>query len=61
VNALVLFKFEQERIEGSEILGGRIGVEVEDGGETEAKEEVVGCAAGLIAGCGGGQARQVGL
>jgi hypothetical protein len=59
--ALVLFKLEQERIEGSEVVAGRVRVEVEDGGETEAQEEIVGCAACLVAGCGGGEAREVGF
>jgi hypothetical protein len=58
---LVLFEFHEEGIEGFEVVGGRVCVEVEDGGEGEAEEEVVGCAAGLVAGCEGGEAGEVGL
>jgi hypothetical protein len=61
VYALVLFEFEEQRIEGAEVVGSRVGVEVENGGETEAEEEVVGCAAGLVAGRRRGEAREVGL
>lgn len=61
VDGLVLFELEQEGIEGLEVVGGRAGVEVEDGGEAEAKQEVVGCAAGLVADGEGGEAGEVGF
>lgn len=38
------FEFEEEGVEGAEVVERVVGVEVEDGGEREAEEEVVGCA-----------------
>jgi hypothetical protein len=49
VDALILFEFEEEGVEGFEVVGGRVGIEVEDGGKAEAEEEVVGRTAGLVA------------
>lgn len=57
--ALVLFELDEEGEEGFEVVGRIGGVEVEDGGEGEAEEEVVCCAAGEVAGREGGEAREV--
>jgi hypothetical protein len=43
---LVRFEFYEEGVEGAEVVWRRGGVEVEDGGEGEAQEEVVCGAAG---------------
>jgi len=59
VYTLVLFEFHKQGKQGSEVVGGVGGIEVEDGGEGEAQEEVVCCAAGKVAGCEGGKAREV--
>jgi hypothetical protein len=56
---LVLLKLDEQGVEGFEVVRGRVCVEVEDGGEGEAEEEVVGCAAGLVAGGKGGEAGEV--
>lgn len=58
--ALVLFELYEQRKESFEIVGGIRGVEVENSGEREAEEEVVCCAAREVAGCEGGEAREVG-
>ena len=49
VHGLVLFEFDEQGVEGFKVVGGRVCVEVEDGGEREAEEQVVSCAAGLVA------------
>ena len=46
---MVLLEFLQQGIQGAQVVGGGVRVEVENGGEAEAEEEVVGCAAGLVA------------
>jgi hypothetical protein len=61
VYRLVLFEFYEECVEGFEVVGGRVGVEVEDRGEREAEEEVVRCTAGLVARGEGGEAHEVGF
>lgn len=61
MNALVLLEFEKERIEGAQVVRRRVGVEVKNGGQTEAEEEIVCSAAGLVAGTRGGEAREIGL
>lgn len=61
MHGLVLLKLNEQGIEGLEVVGGRVCVEVEDGGEGEAEEEVVGSAAGLVARGKGGEAGEVGF
>jgi hypothetical protein len=61
VDGLVGFEFEEEGVERFEVVGGRVGVEVEDRGEREAEEEVVCCAAGQVARREGGETREVGF
>ena len=56
---MVLLKLDEQGIESLEVVGGRVCVEVEDGGEGEAEEEVVGCAAGLVARGEGGEAGEI--
>ena len=58
---LVLLELYQQGVQGFEVVGGRTRVQVEDGGEREAEEEVVGCAAGLVARGEGGEACEVGF
>ena len=59
MNTLILFKLEQEGVESFEVVGRRIGVEVENGGEREAEEQVVCCAAGCVAWVEGGETCEV--
>jgi hypothetical protein len=61
VDALVLLKLKEEGVESAQVVGGRIGVQVENGRQTEAKEEVVCGAASLITGARRGEAREVRL
>ena len=49
VGLLEGLEFEEEGVEGAEVVERVGGVEVEDGGEREAEEEVVGCAARELA------------
>lgn len=50
MNGLVLLELDKEGVEGFEVVGGRVGVEVEDSGERESEEEVICCAAGEVTG-----------
>jgi hypothetical protein len=49
MHARVLLEFQEEGVEGFEVVGRGIGIEVKDGGEREAEEEVVGRAASEVA------------
>lgn len=51
----------EEGVEAAEELEGRGGVEVVDGGDGEAEEQVVGGLAGELAGVEAGHAGEVGL
>jgi hypothetical protein len=59
MHACVLLEFNEKSVERFEIVGGRGGIEIEDGGEREAEEEVVGCATGEVAGCERGKAGEI--
>lgn len=48
MHRLVLLKLEEKCVQGFEIVGGRVRIEVEYSGEREAEEEVVGGTAGEI-------------
>lgn len=58
---LVLLKLGEESIEGFEVVGGGVAVEVEYGGQGEAEQEVVGGTASLVALRKGGETGEVGL
>jgi hypothetical protein len=59
VYGLVLLEFEKESVEGFQVVGWGVGIEVEYGREGEAQKEVVGRTAGKVSGCEGGQACEV--
>lgn len=61
MDGLVLLEFEEQGVQRFEVVGRRGGVEVEDGGQREAEQEVVGCAAGEVARREGREAREVGF
>lgn len=56
-----MLEFQQEGVECFEVVGGRVRVQIEDGWEREAEEEVVGGAAGEVARREAGQAGEVGF
>ena len=58
---MVLLELDEQCIEGFEVLGGGLGVEIEDGGEGEAEEEVVCCAAGEFGGLEVAELEEVGF
>ena len=49
----------QAGVQGAQVVGGRVGVHVEDGRQTEAQEEVLGRAFGLGTWSEGGQTGEV--
>lgn len=61
MHGLVCLELEQQGVEGAQVVGGGVGVEVEDGGQAEAEQQVLCCAARLGAWGEGGQAREVGF
>ena len=61
MQCLVLLELDEQCIEGFEVLGGGLGVEIEDGGEGEAEEEVVCCAAGEFGGLEVAELEEVGF
>ena len=58
---MVLFELCEERVEGFEKVGGRVCVEIDDGREGEAEEEVLCGTAGLVARGKGREAVEVGF
>lgn len=54
-------EFGKEGVERAEEFEGCVGVQVDDGGQGEAQEEVVGCASGEAAGVEVGHSREGGL
>lgn len=57
---LILFEFCEKREQGAEIVGGRGGIQVEDGRKGETEEEILCGAAGEVARGEGGEAGEVG-
>lgn len=59
--ALVLFEFEKKGVERFQVVGRGGRIEVEDSGEAETQEEVMGCAACQFSGSKGGETSEIGF
>ena len=59
MHRLVLLEFEEQGVQGAQVVGGRVGVHVKNGRQTEAQEEVLGGAFRLGARGEGGQTGEV--
>ena len=58
---MILFKFDEQGVECAEVVGGGVGVQVQDGGQAEAEEQVMCCSTRLVAWVEGRQASEVGF